>query len=126
MSTKGSAANDLASKKGMIPFAVQQEVEVAAEGSSPPSGDVEEEAFFGFKRKVTTAVVEQIATADLKKSLDEITDELHAVLENQAKPRGGFALDSFTVGIQVEGKGKIALVAEVGGHASIELTFKRC
>jgi hypothetical protein len=112
---------------GDIPvlFLKESEETVAVE---PQYSDVEEQAGirWPWKVKVTEAVIEQLNGDTLKKSLDTIIGQLQQVLEGPSEASsGGFALDEFRVGLQIEGKGTIALVAEIGGHASIELTFKR-
>ena len=63
----------------------------------------------------------------MRQSLGDITAKLEKVLENQEaeKKPGGFYLESFSVGLAVEGRGKVFMVAEVGVEASIEVTFKR-
>ncbi len=111
---------------GAIPVLFLTETEAADIVVEPQEGDVEEQVRLPWKPKATKAVVEQIDGDELKKSLDTITGQLQKVLDNQGQPpSGGFALDSFKIGLKIVGKGKIALVAEVGGEASIELTFNR-
>jgi hypothetical protein len=115
-------------KIGSIPAVVLESDE--SEGvESPPvhedDADIEEQGFW--TRRATSRVRELELDGDtLQRSLDDITAKLEKVLENQNREHaGGFALESFSVGLAVEGKGKLCLVAEVGVEASIELTFSR-
>jgi hypothetical protein len=89
-------------------------------------GDVEEQAFFGLIRPKATKQVD-IDPTKLSESLADITAKLEKVLENQKKKEesNGFYLESFSVGLAIEGRGKVFMVAEVGVEASIEVTFKR-
>ena len=125
MSGKVPTKTDKPEPIGKIPFLVTREVE-DTEVVVEQTGDAQEEALFGLGRKKVEKVVEEFDGDKLKESIDKITNQLEKVLENQSKPSGGFVLESFKVGLKVEGKAKIALVAELGGEASIELTFKRC
>jgi hypothetical protein len=113
-----------AKRIGMIPALVLEEAESGEDGAPPPEGDVEEQSLFGRKPKAVPKPVE-IDGDELRKNIENITAQLERVLESQAEKKSGFNLDSFSVGLAVEGKGKVFLVAEVGVKASIELTFKR-
>ncbi|OBG19355.1 hypothetical protein [Mycobacterium sp. 852002-51057_SCH5723018] len=108
----------------MIPALVLEETESGDESAPLPAGDVEEQSLFSRTPKAVAKPVE-IDAEVLRKNIEDITSQLEHVLEGQAKRDSGFGLDSFTVGLAIEGKGKVFLVAEVGVKASIELTFKR-
>jgi len=91
------------------------------------SSDVEEQAWWRHTgaTKVKTREL-GLDPIKLQTSLDDISAKLEKVLENQRnRAVGGFALESFTVGVAVNAEGKLFMVAEVGIEASIELKFKR-
>ncbi len=109
---------------GMIPALVLEGAEPELEGAPAPEGDVEEQAWFSWKRKAVAKPVE-IDGVELRKNIDNITAQLEKVLEGQAQRKSGFGIDSFSIGLAVEGQGQVFLVAQAGVKASIELTFKR-
>jgi tetrahydromethanopterin S-methyltransferase subunit G len=110
---------------GKIPALVLEEAESGGDESPPPEADVVEQSWWSWKPTKVVAKRVDIDGDELRKSLDDITSKLERVLEGQAQRTGDFGLDSFIVGLAVEGRGKVFLVAEVGVQASIQLTFKR-
>jgi hypothetical protein len=104
---------------------VVDEDEVADTGSIDKG--VEEQARWPFKAKLK-GKTEEVALdpEELRRSLDDITAKLEKVLENQSsRDVGGFRLESFTVGLAVSASGKVAMIAEAGVEASIQLQFTR-
>jgi hypothetical protein len=118
-------SSDTGKRIGMIPAVVLEESEASEAAAPPPETDVEEQSWWRWKTTPVVPKPVEIDGDELRKNLDDITKKLERVLEGQAQRKGDFGLDSFSVGLAVEGRGKVFLVAEVGVQASIQLTFKR-
>ena len=107
-----------------IPAVVLSHEDVGEQADRPDRG-VEEQAFWNRAAKARVKDID-LDTGRLQDSLDDITEKLEKALERQAEREvHGFALESFCVGLAINASGKLALVAEVGVEASIELTFTR-
>jgi hypothetical protein len=63
--------------------------------------------------------------ADLTSEISRVSGAIQNALDTPAPPTGKFRVDSFEIGLAINASGKVALVAEVGMEASINVTFKR-
>ncbi len=90
----------------------------------PPGAGVEQQAFWN--RSNPSAEIE-VKVENLKAGIERITEQLEKLFQARTeKDDAAFELTSFTVGLTVSASGKVAIVAEVGAEASIQVTFERC
>ena len=91
----------------------------------PPAGrGAEQQALWSRKRAAKDV---SINVETLREGIEKITAKLEEVFQARQAPQPDrpFELKSFTVGLAVNGSGKVLLVGEIGAEASIQVTFER-
>jgi hypothetical protein len=69
-----------------------------------------------------------LPVAELRKNLDDFMASLQEILPAAEKPASGMSLKSVSVAVGINGKGQVGFLgtgAEVGGSATLTLTFAR-
>jgi hypothetical protein len=64
----------------------------------------------------------------IKNNLDNFLASLNEMLPSVDKAKQGYGLDSFEVAVSIDAKGQVGFLgtgAEVGGSATLTLTFKK-
>lgn len=90
----------------------------------PPTDDTQTQALWNRNSKVPVKAIAMNA-GDLASELSRVSNALQGALDTPDPPKGKFRVESFEVGLAINASGKIALVAEIGMEASINVTFKR-
>lgn len=84
--------------------------------------NADEFELLGEKNKV------ELPVADLRRNLDEFMGALKDILPAAEKPAVGLGLKTISVALGINGKGQVGFLGtgvEVGGSATLTLTFER-
>jgi hypothetical protein len=73
-------------------------------------------------------VSSQLPIATIKNNLDNFLASLNQMLPDADSPKKGYGLDGFEVAVSIDAKGQVGFLgtgAEVGGSATLTLSFKK-
>lgn len=90
----------------------------------PPTDEAQTQASWNKKPSEPVKAIRMDA-GNIATELSRVSNAIQSALDSTDPPKGKFRVESFEVGLAINASGKIALVAEVGMKASVNVTFTR-